>query len=240
MKILPVSDLHFEFHRDYGRFLTESVLSKDIDLLIVAGDLCSSSILKESIKLLADNFPKVVYVLGNHEYYNSTLEKVHSIVEEASVKYNNFHWLNNNKITINNITFAGTTLWFKKPPKNISRDMLNDFKLIKHFGTWVYEENAKAINFLSQEVNVNDIVLTHMLPTYYSINEIYKGSPLNHFFLCDVEDIIKEKQPKYWFHGHTHCSCNYNINNCNIICNPFGYLRMEENPKFNPNLILEI
>lgn len=81
-----------------------------------------------------------------------------------------------------------------------------------------------------------------------SVAPEYKGSALNPFFVCDVEHVIRRNRPKLWIHGHTHTSCDYWIDHpvghvgsqtTRVVCNPFGYARHEENPKFNPGLFIE-
>lgn len=72
-------------------------------------------------------------------------------------------------------------------------------------------------------VNSNDIIISHHLPSYKSIADKFIRSKLNCFFVSDCEKEIIEKQPKLWFHGHTHSECDYYINNIHILCNPVGY-----------------
>lgn len=240
MKILPVSDLHFEFHRDNGASFISSIKSDDVDVLVIAGDLCSAKTLDNALDIVCSNFKKVVYVTGNHEFYNSTFDRVQNIILDSCKKNNNLYYLNNNKVVIDNITFAGTTLWFGEPSKPHLKNYMNDFRLIYNFKNWVYKENDKAKNFLRQEINSGDIVVTHYLPSKKCIHKRYKDDPLNCFFLCDVEDIMLEKKSSHWIFGHSHASTNKIIGSCKAISNPFGYAGVEENVEFNPKLIIEI
>jgi hypothetical protein len=64
------------------------------------------------------------------------------------------------------------------------------------------------------------------------------GNPLNPFFVCDLERLIRERRPKLWIHGHTPSSLNYRIGATNVVCNPFGYAGMEQNSAFDDKLVV--
>jgi hypothetical protein len=52
--------------------------------------------------------------------------------------------------------------------------------------------------------------------------------------------VIADARPALWVHGHTHDSLDYRIGDTRIICNPFGYLHHEENPKFQRDLVVDM
>ena len=68
MKVQILSDLHVEFHRDYGNSFISSI-KNNAEVLIVAGDLDTFDRLDVTMGQLSDTYQHVVYVLGNHEYY---------------------------------------------------------------------------------------------------------------------------------------------------------------------------
>jgi len=245
MKILVVSDLHFEFMRDNGTSLVAD-LNQDVDALVAAGDITVGERITEALDLLCCSFKNVVFITGNHEFYGTTRDRVGELVEQALAKHDNLSWLRPSKSEayVGKQRFIGGTLWFPKHP-TAPKHQLNDFKLIKNFESWVYDENIYTTSFLAQVVRPDDIVVTHHLPSYRSVADAYKGSSLNPFFVCDMEHVIKDRAPKLWIHGHTHSSCDYTIDHedglrTRVVCNPFGYARHEENPEFNPNLVIEI
>ena len=43
-----------------------------------------------------------------------------------------------------------------------------------------------------------------------------------------------------WVHGHTHDSADYTIGATRVLCNPRGYSGVELNPRFDPNLLVEV
>jgi len=244
MRIKIISDIHTEFHRDSGNKFCSELSSEDVDVLVIAGDFGTIDTLYISLKILCQRFPHVVYVTGNHEYYNSTREVVHRSLSKVGKRFSNFHWLRNDSVTIEGQRFVGSTLWF--PVTREARNQegrVNDFRLIEGFSDWVYHENEKCQNYLSRNVQEGDIVITHYLPTWMSIADIYKDSPFNCYFVCDMLPLIGQKQPKMWIHGHTHESCNYDVLGTRVICNPYGYSHGGSglrNRMFNRDLIVEV
>jgi Icc-related predicted phosphoesterase len=239
MKLLVVSDLHFEFQRDGGESLVEN-FDKDVDVLVVAGDLSVGKGLADALTLLLEKFEHVVYLAGNHEYYGTTRQVVIDVIEETGHRYPGLHWLRpGNIVCLDGQRFLGGTLWFPNHP-TAPKYQLNDFRLIKDFESWVYVENQETVNFLNQEVKSTDVVVTHHLPSYRSVAKEYQGSSLNPFFVCDIEPTILKTQPRLWIHGHTHTSCDYFIQNTRVVCNPFGYAQHEENVRFDPNLVIDL
>ena len=76
LKIL--SDLHLEFFDDGGAGFIASLDPVGVDVLVMAGDICSASMLPGTLRALCARFggAECVYVPGNHEYYASTFEDV--------------------------------------------------------------------------------------------------------------------------------------------------------------------
>ena len=82
--------------------------------------------------------------------------------------------------------------------------------------------------------------MTHHLPSQQCVAPQHKDSPLNPFFVCDMEDLILERQPSLWLFGHTHSSVDIQIGKTRLLCNPFGYADYEANPLFSNRLIIEV
>lgn len=230
-----ISDLHFEFWKDYGKSLINELPCGD--LLCVAGDLCNLNQLEIIIPWLCEKFLDVVMVFGNHELYGHSPKKITSVLKK--IKCKNFHLLQNNVVNIQGYNIAGCTLWFQDDPLNIYyQHQLNDFNYIKDFSPWVYNQNKISMDFLSNTYNV-DIVLTHHVPSPLGISELYKNSNLNRFFMCDMTEIIVKTKPKFWFFGHTHFSFNFKIGKTKLISNPRGYEHMDLNKNFTLEAIHE-
>jgi Icc-related predicted phosphoesterase len=179
-------------------------------------------------------------VIGNHEYYNNTVKHLHETVATIADKHQNMHWLDNGVVTIDHQRFLGSTLWFpfQESNKKYERPMA-DFGQIPQFRDWVYEENRRSQDFLQATTTEADVVITHFLPTHRSVAQQYLGSPFNRFFVCPMDDLIDEAQPRLWIHGHTHVACLHQMGATRVVCNPFGYESIDEKAGFCPWLILE-
>jgi len=244
MRIQVISDIHTEFHRDRGtKFVTE-LPADNVDVLIVAGDFGTIDTLYNTLKVLCERYPHVVYVTGNHEYYNSTREIVHRSLQKVSKRFSNFHWLKNSAVEIDGKRFVGSTMWFPNSHDAWAlEDRLNDFSLIEKFSEWVYKENDKAQNYLNRNVKEGDIVITHHLPSWASIADEFKGSRFNCYFVCDMSETILDNKPALWVHGHTHESCDYKLGDTRVVCNPYGYSHAGaglRNRAFDRNFIVEV
>jgi len=55
-----------------------------------------------------------------------------------------------------------------------------------------------------------------------------------------MDDLIMDRQPRLWIHGHTHDTIKATLGATSILANPFGYFRREVNPNFDPRALIEI
>lgn len=90
-----------------------------------------------------------------------------------------------------------------------------------------------------EELNVRGEVFAY-LPAPSCISARFAGDPLNPFFLCDVEALVRTRGPALWIHGHTHDSVDVKVGATRIVCNPFGYVRHEENASFRDDAEIEV
>lgn len=244
MRIQILSDLHVEFHQDGGRQLIEEYLTpKGVDILIIAGDLSTSGLpFLGSIRAICKKYKdaQVIYVPGNHDFYNGSFAGVLPTYKGLENLYSNLSILYNKAKKIDKYLFVGSTLWFGVDPEYTKyKAYMNDFKYIGKFEDLVFKENKKAKKFLKWHLCEDAIVITHHLPSWRSVPDRFKNSKLNMFYVCDLEKQILEKKPKMWVHGHTHHSCNYLLGKTHVVCNPFGYAGYELNPEFIPNFIID-
>ena len=242
MIIQIISDTHLEFHHDKGKsFLNTLPIVGDV--LVVAGDLATVNLLEKSIIKLCNRFPEVIYVIGNHEYYDSSFQQTEEIVYDMQSKLNNFTWLNNKRIVINGQAFLGDTLWFYEDVrKRKLKGCLSDFSYISKFEPEVYERYEKTYEFLEKNTQKGDIVVTHHMPSEACVADRFKGSPINCWFYTPCERIIKATEPSIWISGHTHESYDFTLYNTRLICNPLGYPHEcnESRGHFDDSLIVEV
>ncbi len=241
MKLRILSDLHFEFHPDAGRGFVRGLDVDPNEILALAGDLATPKLLAGSLDLLCQRFRHVVFVAGNHEYYGRSPAEVHDILHAAVARNANLHWLEAAATTIDGQRFIGATLWFdEEAGRTPGRHFLNDFRVIDDFEPWVYEQNARAIAYLTQNLHASDVVVTHHLPAQACVAPKWQGSPLNPFFVYDLEPLIHARQPKLWVHGHTHTAGDVRVGQTRIVANPLGYVGHEAQDGFAERLVVEV
>jgi predicted phosphodiesterase len=243
VRLQLLSDLHFEFHRDGGRAFVASLDPRGVDVLVLAGDIAVAAGIPQALALFCQHYSEasVVYVHGNHEFYSSDRECVHAHTARARSENPNLVWLDVSLEAIAGQRILGAPLWFSKHPdeSRLKRGMC-DFSEISGFESWVYAENARSLDFLDQNLQPGDVVVTHHLPSQKSVAKRYAAHPLNPFFVCDLEPLILERRPRLWLHGHTHNSVRIQIGETRVLCNPFGYVGFELNPDFVDQLIVDV
>ena len=238
MKINYVSDLHLEF----GPMEIEPNAG---DVLVLAGDI-DIKCQVDWINSIASKFNHVIYVLGNHEFFDGAIDNVYKETRESLVS--NVHLLNDESIAIDDVTFHGATLWSDflrgNPMSYLQCDKaMNDYRLIRagagqhKFKPWLaHSLHDISKMFLQKNVKKGDVVVTHMAPSFLSIHEKNKNDTnINGAFASDLSELILDTQPSLWFHGHMHNSFDYSIGDTRILCNPRGYVGKGMNSEFNPN-----
>ena len=237
-----ISDLHLEFLRSPGAvdsFIDRLVGENKGNALVLAGDVAGHSGLAYALARFCERFDDVIYVPGNHEFYGTNFAKLRDTL--AKIAAPGLHILDNGVVEIHGRRFVGSTLWFPDDPLSpyyCSR--LNDFHRIEDFAETVYEENRRSVEFLQKHVMKGDIVITHHLPSGFSVADRFRSSPLNRFFVCEMDALIVDREPRLWIHGHSHDSCDYMLGTTRVICNPFGYPAIDENPRFKRDMIIDL
>jgi Icc-related predicted phosphoesterase len=243
MRLQLLSDVHSEFHADGGRDFVRSLDPEGVDVLVLAGDIAVGPGIVSALSLFCERYREatVVYVHGNHEFYGADRASVVGWTREALRGNGNLVWLDGSVVEAGGHRFLGGPLWFRHDPAaaSVKRGM-SDFSEIRGFESWVYEENTRMLRLLESDLREGDIVVTHHLPTHQSVAAQYAGHPLNAFFVCDVEALIRERKPLLWMHGHTHASIDRVVGVTRVLCNPFGYAQWELNSGFEERLVVEV
>ena len=247
-----MSDVHLEFDGDLGRDFLSNINPDGVDVLVLAGDIITPHQMYPTLANFCEHFKgaEILYVLGNHDCIHMSLKEIRKILKDLSTVYHNFTWLENKIKEISCINskgelekrrFIGCTLWY--PPTNdaqLYKFGWFDFCYIKNADPYIFIQNKKSIHFLKDNIQPDDVVITHMLPSYKSVAPKYTNDRSNCFFVCDMEQTIQIKKPLLWIHGHTHNSFDYKLFDTRIICNPRGYIRSSDlNKKFDNELIID-
>jgi predicted phosphodiesterase len=284
MKIQLCSDLHLEFS-------DINITNEDnADVLILSGDIMIAQDLHEhhaadfnpySSGALADlsrklqrvarfrnflercsvQFPHVVYVMGNHEFYHGKFYASIDHMREEVAKFDNIYLLENDTKVINDVVFVGATLWTnmnKHDPMTMHavKDMMNDFRTIRNdrreYAAMsprdVVLRHTHTLDYfrarLSEHKDKKCVVVGHHSPSFKSVHESRRSQILmNGAYHSDLSEfILDHPQIALWTHGHTHHPFDYVIGETRVVCNPRGYEGdgYSEDTGWNPNLILEI
>lgn len=243
MRITLYSDLHMEFMGDPGWRVFVDMTPIDTDVVVLAGDITSNHRLApplpEVLRTICARHEHVVYVPGNHEYYDASPKQIDAY-RDACAAIKNLSWLDDSAVTIDGQRFIGGTLWFPDPATAHAgmygtsdlRNHMADFHHIREFEPWVYRKADATRTYLAKNVEAGDIVVTHHLPSFACVAERHLNSALNRYFVHNCESVIEERKPRAWMFGHTHESVDYTMGSTRLLCNPFGYAGHEMNENF--------
>ncbi len=253
MKLLILSDCHFEHMRDGGAAFCQRYDSfTDYDVAVIAGDLCDFKSIARSVRLVSRAFrDNVILVGGNHECYGSSVDEAQEQLENSCASTNEgeattaaVHFLERSAVTIGltgGQRFVGATLWFPMDHEAMKLTWtMNDFRLIDNLAQVVNRIHERTKEYVWDTLTKDDVLVTHHLPSWRSVHPKYAGSNINRFFVGDIESLIRDRQPKLIAHGHTHESCDHMIGETRVICNPLGYWDHEVNPNFVERLVVEV
>ena len=280
MKIKIVSDLHLEFE-DINIKNDEGC-----DVLILSGDIMVAQDLhdhleteglqnlgntqgmgrrqlaakrfRDFLKRVSFQFPHVIYVAGNHEFYHGKWHQTLETLSNECAKFPNVYFLECDSKIIDDITFIGGSLWTdcnKQDPLTMHalRDMMNDYRSIRveydGFRTLrpadTVVRHFKMLNYIKTVVaekhDQKFVVVGHHSPSFASVHASYANDQLmNGGYHSELSEFILDRpQIKLWTHGHTHFPFDYMIGQTRIICNPRGYDGYE-NTGWNPSIVVEV
>jgi hypothetical protein len=216
---------------------------------------------RDFFKRCSFQFPHVIYIMGNHEFYNGKFYAGIDYMREECAKYPNVYMLEQDTKIIDDVVFVGGTLWTnmnKRDPltMNAIEGMMNDFRIIRNdFRNYapmsaldVAVRHDKTLAYikiiLEQNKDKRCVVVGHHSPSFQSVHEMYKHETLmNGGYHSDLSEfILDHPQIVLWTHGHTHYPFDYKIGETRIVCNPRGYENdgYSEDTGWNPNILLEI
>lgn len=239
MKLQVVSDIHTEDHADLGVEWATMLPVGDCDALIVAGDFGNVPECFPTMRKLCRRFPQVIFVAGNHEYWNSGFTRVNDSLTKFDAEVENFTWLDCDVADVGGVRILGTTLWYPRTGDTVAMEhQFPDFLRIAD-PQRIYDENRRAVEFLTDEVLPGDVVVTHHLPTQECVSPRWRGNAFTPFFVCELRALITMRAPKLWIHGHTHDSRDINVGKTRIVCNPHGHPMRDLNGMFDTCKLVE-
>jgi hypothetical protein len=233
MKIAITSDLHLEFSP------IKLKNDENADVLVLAGDIIVAEDLNQHEPYLCESmkfgksdryheffgncvreFPKVVYVAGNHEHYHGDFASTISKLRKNLGYLRNLHILEKEKLIIDDVTFLCGTLWTdmnRADPITLQaiKGMMNDFRVIRNSNRMIeyktnegvrnqrvstfspldaLEDHEQMMNFLREELKTIDskvVIVGHHTPSHKSIHEMYASDTImNGGYHSDLSEFI--------------------------------------------------
>ena len=265
MKIALCSDLHLEFE-DIDLKNTEGA-----EVLILSGDIMLAEDLhkyKPPVKSpdqpyselgarqlaaqrfhnflnrVSSEFPHVIYVAGNHEFYHGRWKESITHLREECDKFPNVYFLECDVKVINEVSFIGATLWTdcnKGDPLTLNAlgDLMNDYRVIRNDEhgysklrpAHTMHRHQRTVSYLKSVLpDMKDkrvVFVGHHAPSAMSIHDRYRHnvhSIMNGGYHSELSEfILDHPEIKLWTHGHMHDPFDYMIGTTRVVCNPRGY-----------------
>ncbi len=241
VRIHYFSDIHLEF----GPLQMPDV---GADIIVAAGDI---GLGVQGFEWLSRLDGPVVYVAGNHEFYNQDHGTLLTCLEKLAAG-GSVHFLENHSCVVGGVRFLGCTLWtdLGAGEEDVStlESSVNDFHKIRFNDKPYCLEHYQALHrrsryWLEQALQTPfsgpTIVVTHHAPTFWSWDN--RPSALNRFAYCnDLRGLMYEYDIAAWFHGHTHVVWDYRCADTRILCNPRGYYGRSPVENFRSDRVVDL
>lgn len=254
MKIRLLSDLHLEqMHGFKYDFIGE-------DVVVLAGDIHTRNRHAEIIDQIPSTVP-VLMVAGNHEYFGSVYHEVNEYLNDLTLLYPNFKFLNCESCSLGDVEFFGGMMctdfslyglenrWFAI---DAAKNSIADFEYSKisdggEVRNWSTEDHlsefkrySRALGgWLSATEGKKRVVISHFIPHPSAIAPRFRDprNMLNPYFTADMDRFMGFDGA--WLFGHTHNSVDIKIGDTRVVSNPHGY-GFENYDDFDPRKIIEI
>ena len=249
MRLALYSDIHLEFaHWEPP--------SLDVDVVILAGDISSHT---HGLAWASSAFEQpVVYVAGNHEYYDAHLGLLAEL-QKPQWEYADVHFLERRTFELAGARFLGCTLWsgFDLHGADrvdaymaIARRGINDYWMIRAKGGKRLEPrdtrklHQSAVRWLDAELSKpfagQTVVITHFAPHPRCVAAEHRVSDVSPYFVSDLSWLMEKHRIDIWCYGHTHTNISFVAENgCRVVSNQRGYPR-EQSPGFLRDLVIEV
>ena len=234
LRINSVSDLHLEFYKAEGIDFPRLSYSEDLDVLVLAGDIITSSrngVPEDFTDWIIEQgkYAKhVIYIPGNHEYYKGRRDKFARIVKER-FKGTNINFLLNDSVVIDGVRFIGTDLFsdhkigIRKDVELLERELyakqnahrISDFKAItakyngyKKLNIYIRSQwHQEAKSYILNELNNSKeptVLITHHGIDKEQLIDYGKGDDLYFLDASDIVDQILETKNPPLYHFSGH------------------------------------
>jgi predicted phosphodiesterase len=232
MTLQLASDLHIEFFNDEIPNVFDYITPSAPHLLL-AGDIGSLYKIEQLygfLKALSPHFESILYIPGNHEYYQVphypplSIETLTGRLESLEQRISNLYILNRSSVRINNLCIIGCTLWSRPeclvPPFIVRIHNFNSHSYLEaHRSDLAYIE--EMMTYCKQKGYI-PVVSTHHPPTLQALQGAKKRKQFVSLYATDLEGFIREHKPNTWICGHTHKNLDIQVGSCRIVSNQKG------------------
>lgn len=234
MKIRVLSDLHLEF-TDY---LPAELPSCGEDLVVLAGDIgLGLRGIHWARRAIPDR--QVIYVAGNHEFYQQDWDRLLSQLSAEAAGH--VHFLENDAVKLEGLLVLGCTLWtdframgpmVRSEAMGVAAREMMDYRLIRRDRRRVRLSPTDTVQrcqdsraWLEREIAAADrpvLVVTHHSPTLRTVHPKYALDLGTAAFNNDFDELLRPPVVA-WIHGHTHHSGEAIVNGVRVVSNQKGY-----------------
>ncbi len=233
------------------------------DVAVVAGDVHTP--LLRALDWFAERLSgaPTVYVPGNHDFWWDRGEERYTIYDQLDrgrerAAALGTHLLLDDTVVIGGTRFLGGTLWtdFRLGSFSLNhgfrsaqgRGGMVDYRRIRTGSTSrdriepeeVFAMHRATRSLLDATLAVAHtgptVVVTHHAPHPGSLRS--QAEDLGWCYASDLSDLIMDRGPDLWIHGHIHHASDYVVGQTRVICNARGHV--EEVTGFDPELVLTL
>lgn len=193
-------------------------------------------------------FPHVVVIMGNHEYYYGNWNhKSQDEYREFLKQWPNVHLLECGVLDLPQARILGATLFTDMNRSDTItlytvKDGMSDFQQVRVelegyrrlTPQHTVIRHQETMKWLRAQLAVDTkpvIFVGHHAPSSQSVDHEYRSpryTHANYAYYSNLEDfILDHTQIKFWCHGHMHSHSDYMIGDTRVIANPRGYLGYE-------------
>lgn len=225
-----LSDLHVDLNKNW---IDAFEGFKRSPLLVIAGDVCPveryNSEYVKCLITLKEMYEHVVVVMGNHEYYHSSLNVTRRAFEKAC-QATDCVGLDRDTRVVGGRLFVGCTLWTKPSSNLVGSYCYSDSKYCPELDIErIAELHVRDSTWLKEQNLEQAICVTHHLPSQKLVHPKYSSLVHKKLFWSNQEPLVE--RCKLWICGHSHMPMYVTIGNCKCVCNPLGYSDENEGSK---------
>jgi predicted phosphohydrolase len=263
MNIAWATDTHLDFlTREERHTFYRSISEQHPEALLISGDIGTSHRLADFLLEMAHLALPIYFVLGNHDYYGSSIARIRDTVREIS-REEYLHWLPERKIVqlTKSTCLIGHGAWADGRYGNYHQSpvLLNDYVQIEDFKYLDKKERLQKLHELGdaaasfiEEMIIrafqqyrNAILLTHVPPFREACRhegEMGNDDWLPHFSCKAVGDVLRKVMSAHGrchltvLCGHTHdWSCSAILPNLVVVTGRAEYGNPEIQGIFQPD-----